>query len=77
MLLCMDEEFILTKKEIEKHVLDGMVLWAGENDEEIDSAIKWIDEQAQEKGISFYEMVDKLEDDHDVESRARKWLAEK
>lgn len=73
----MDDELTLTKKEIEKIVIDCMVLWASDNDESIDYAVKWIDEQAQTKGVSFYEMVEMLEDYNDVEAKAKKWLEEK
>ena len=48
-----------------------------EHDEELKEGIQWLDKQAQEKGISFYEKVFKVHYNHDVNSKATKWLEEK
>lgn len=49
-----------TEEELDRVVLDGMVLWSSENDPAMDYAVKWLDEQAQKKGISFYDIVGEL-----------------
>lgn len=73
------DDSILTKDEIERRVLDGMVLWAKENDDDIDAAVKIIDEKSKEKGISFYDMAKTIDPvkDMDVDASAREWLNKK
>ena len=48
-----------------------------EHDKELKEGIQWLDKQAQEKGISFYDMVFEVLYNHDVNSKAKKWLKEK
>ena len=46
-----------------------------ENDPELADGIKWLDDQAQQKGISFYDMVFEVLYKHDVNSKAKDWLS--
>lgn len=43
-------------------------------DPELADGIKWLDSQAQKKGISFYDMVFEVLYKHDIDSKAKKWL---
>ena len=45
-----------------------------EHDPELSDGIKWLDEQAQKKGLSFYDMVYQVLYKHDVNSKAKEWL---
>ena len=45
-----------------------------EYDSELADGIKWLDDQAQKKGISFYDMVFEVLYKHDVDSKAQEWL---
>ena len=46
-----------------------------EYDPELADGIKWLDEQAQKKGITFYDMVFEVLYKHDVNSKAKEWLS--
>lgn len=45
-----------------------------ESDPELAEGIRWLDVQAQKKGISFYEMVFQVLYKHDMNARAKQWL---
>ena len=45
-----------------------------EHDPELSDGIKWLDGQAQKKGLSFYDMVFEILYKHDVNSKAKDWL---
>ena len=45
-----------------------------EHDVELSDGIKWLDNQAQKKGLSFYDMVFEVLYKHDVNSKAKEWL---
>jgi hypothetical protein len=45
-----------------------------EFDPELSDGIKWLDDQAQKKGITFYDMVFEVLYKHDVNSKAKDWL---
>jgi len=45
-----------------------------EHDPELSDGIRWLDEQAQKKGLSFYDMVYQVLYKHDVNSKAKEWL---
>ena len=45
-----------------------------EHDPELADGIKWLDRQAQKKGITFYDMVFEVLYKHDVNSKAKDWL---
>jgi len=57
----MDKELI--------EMIDEFIL-SIENDPELTSGIKWIDEQAKKRGITFYDMCFKVLHDPDL----RKWF---
>ena len=46
-----------------------------EYDPELADGIKWLDDQAQKKGITFYDMVFEVLYKHDVNSKAKEWLS--
>ena len=45
-----------------------------EYDPELSDGLKWLDGQAQKKGLSFYDMVYQVLYKHDVNSKAKEWL---
>jgi len=45
-----------------------------EHDPELADGIKWLDKQAQKKGITFYDMVFEVLYKHDVNTKAKDWL---
>ncbi len=45
-----------------------------EHDPELADGIRWLDGQAQKKGITFYDMVFEVLYKHDVNSKAKDWL---
>ena len=45
-----------------------------EHDPELADRIKWLDSQAQKKGITFYDMVFEVLYKHDVNTKAQSWL---
>ena len=45
-----------------------------EYDPELSDGIKWLDEQAQKKGLSFYDMVFHVLYKHDINTKAKEWL---
>ncbi len=45
-----------------------------EYDAELSDGIKWLDAQAQKKGITFYDMVFEVLYRHDVDAKAKQWL---
>ena len=45
-----------------------------EHDPELSDSLKWLDGQAQKKGVSFYDIVYQVLYKHDVNSKAKEWL---
>ena len=45
-----------------------------EHDPDLSEGIKWLDGQAQKKGLSFYDMVFEVLYKQDVNSKAKDWL---
>ena len=45
-----------------------------EYDPELSDGLKWLDGEAQKKGLSFYDMVYQVLYKHDVNSKAKEWL---
>ena len=43
------------------------------HDPELADGIKWLDSQAQKKGITFYDMVFEVLYSHDINSKAQNW----
>jgi len=54
-------------------MIDELVEFS-EYDPELSDGIKWLDEQAQKKGLTFYDMVYQVLYRHDVNSKAKDWL---
>jgi len=64
---------------LESHVffskmVDELVEFS-EYDPELADGIKWLDDQAQKKGITFYDMVFEVLYKHDIHSKAKEWLS--
>lgn len=57
-------------------MVDELVLMS-ETDPELADGIKWLDQQANNKGISFYEMVFQVLYRHDVNQRAKQWMSDR
>ena len=45
-----------------------------EHDPELSDGLKWLDGEAQKKGLSFYDMVYQVLYKHDVNSKANEWF---
>jgi len=45
-----------------------------EHGPELSDGLKWLDGEAQKKGLSFYDMVYQVLYKHDVNSKAKEWL---
>tara|TARA_B100000408_G_scaffold14213_1_gene9847 strand:+ start:66 stop:272 length:207 start_codon:yes stop_codon:yes gene_type:complete len=45
-----------------------------EYDPELSDGLKWLDGEAQKKGLSFYDMVYQVLYKHDVNSKAKEWI---
>ena len=54
-------------------MIDELVEFS-EYDPELSDGIKWLDEKAQKKGLTFYDMVYQVLYRHDVNSKAKDWL---
>jgi len=54
--------------------VDDIVEFALKYDPELTEDIKWLDGEAQKKGISFYEMAFEVLNKFDINSKAREWL---
>ena len=54
-------------------MVDELVVFS-EHDAELSDGIRWLDNQAQKKGLSFYDMVFEVLYKHDVNSKAKEWL---
>ena len=54
-------------------MIDELVEFS-EYDPELSDGIKWLDNQAQKKGLTFYDMVYQVLYRHDVNSKAKDWL---
>ena len=48
-----------------------------EYDPELSDGIKWLDTQAQKKGLTFYDMVFEVLNKHDINSKAKEWINSK
>ena len=54
-------------------MVDELVVFS-QYDPELADSIKWLDDQAQKKGITFYDMVFETLYKHDVNQKANDWL---
>ena len=59
-----------------KRMVDDLVEFS-QYDKELAEGIKWLDEQAFKKGVSFYDMVFDVLQKHDVRLKAKEWLKHK
>ena len=66
--------FMLESQTFFSKMVDELVEFS-EYDPELADGIKWLDEQAQKKGITFYDMVFEVLYKHDVNSKAKDWLS--
>ncbi|MDE1726675.1 MAG: hypothetical protein KGH89_05355 [Thaumarchaeota archaeon] len=56
------------------NMVDELVEFS-EYDPELAEGLKWIDGEAQKRGITFYEMVFHVLHRYDTDARAKDWLA--
>ena len=66
--------FMIESQAFFSKMVDELVEFS-EYDPELADGIKWLDDQAQKKGISFYDMVFEVLYKHDVNSKAKEWLS--
>ena len=57
-------------------MVDDLIDFA-DNDPELKDGIRGVDKQANEKGISFYDMVYEILYKHETRSKAKEWLDNK
>lgn len=63
----------MNKGEFFNAMIDELVAFS-EFDKELKDGIRWVDEQAKKKGISFYDAVFDILYKHDVNQKAVDWL---
>ena len=64
---------MLESKTFFTKMVDELVEFS-EHDPELSEGLKWLDGEAQKKGLSFYDMVYQVLYKHDVNSKAKEWL---
>jgi len=52
------------------------VVELSDSDPELKDGIRYIDEQARKKGISFYDMMYEVFYKHEINQKAKKWVKE-
>ena len=57
-------------------MVDDLVDFA-DHDPELKDGLAYVDKQAQEKGVSFYDMVYQILYKHDLEHKAKEWVDNK
>jgi len=57
-------------------MVDELVAFA-DYDQELKDGMRWLDEQAQKEGVSFYDKVYEVLYRHDVRNKAKEWLRDK
>lgn len=60
-------------KDFFSKMVDELVIYS-EHDDELAQGLKWLDKQAQKKGITFYDMVFDVLYKHDVKVKAKDWF---
>ena len=65
--------FMMKSHNFFKKIVDELVDFS-EFDPELADGIKWLDAQAQKKGITFYDMVFEVLYTNDINSKAKDWL---
>ena len=58
-------------------MVDDLVKFGIKHDQELVDGIQWLDGQAKNRGISFYEMVYECLQKNDSEAKAEEWLRNK
>ena len=57
-------------------MIDNLVDFA-DHDPELKDGLAYVDKQAQEKGVSFYDMVYQILYKHDLAAKAKEWVDNK
>lgn len=57
-----------------RNMVDELVEFS-QYDPELADGLKWIDKEAQKRGIDFYEMTFIVLNRHDIDALAKEWLA--
>ena len=65
--------FMMKSHNFFKKMVDELVDFS-EFDPELADGIKWLDAQAQKKGITFYDMVFEVLYTNDINSNSKDWL---
>ena len=65
--------FMMKSHNFFKKMVDELVDFS-EFDPELADGIKWLDAQAQKKGITFYDIVFEVLYTNDINSKAKDWL---
>ncbi len=68
--------FVLEANSFFTNMVDELVEFS-EYDQELAAGLKWIDGEAQKRGITFYEMVFHVLHRHDIDTRAKDWLSKR
>ena len=66
----------MTEQAFFKKMVDNLVDFA-EYDPELKDGLRWVDTEAQKKGLSFYDMVYQILYKHDMAIRAKEWIDNK
>jgi len=53
------------------------IVQKAQDDPELADAIKWLDEQARQKGVSFYDIIFEVLHEHEIKEKARKWMRDR
>lgn len=59
-----------------RNMVDELVEF-GKFDPELAEAITWLDEKAQKKGVSFYDMVFEVLYKYDISNKAKEWMKQR
>ena len=66
----------MTEQAFFKKMVDNLVDFA-DHDPELKDGLRWVDAEAQKKGLSFYDMVYQILYKHDMAVRAKEWIDNK
>ncbi len=67
------DEYMLESHSFFSKMVDELIEFS-QYDPELADGIRWLDDQAQKKGITFYDMVFEVLYKHDVNCKAKEWL---
>ena len=65
-----------SKRGFFEKMIDELVEFS-EYDKELADGIKWLDDEARKKGISFYQQIFEILYKHDINAKAKNWLDER